>query len=69
MNRCIRKVTASTGIINTIAGMGGSGGYSGDGGAATSATFGFPCGVAVDSSGMYTYLSGPILLYLFLHLS
>jgi len=46
----IRKVTASTGIITTIAG-GYTCGYSGDGGPATSAELWEPAGVAVDSSG------------------
>lgn len=49
-NNRIRKVTASTGIITTIAGT-GSTGYSGDGGAATSATFSSPIGLAVDNAG------------------
>jgi sugar lactone lactonase YvrE len=49
-NLRIRKVTASTGIITTVAGNGG-GGYSGDGGPATSATIYYPGGVAVDTSG------------------
>ena len=49
-NHCIRKVTVSTGIITTIAGT-GSNGYSGDNGAATSATLNGPHGVAVDTSG------------------
>ena len=47
-NYRIRKV--STGIITTIAGT-GSASYSGDNGAATSATLYSPAGVAVDSSG------------------
>ena len=46
----IRKVTASTGIISTIAGT-GSGGYSGNNIAATSSKVYNPAGVAVDSSG------------------
>jgi N-acetylneuraminic acid mutarotase len=49
-NNCIRKVTASTGIITTVAGN-GTEGYSGDGGAATSAELDTPTGVAVDTSG------------------
>ena len=49
-NNRIRKVTVSTGIITLIAGT-GSTGYSGDNGAATSATLKYPYGVAVDSSG------------------
>ena len=46
----IRKVTVSTEIISTIAGT-GSTTYSGDNGAATSATVYYPMGVAVDASG------------------
>ena len=46
----IRKVTVSTGIISTLAGT-GTGSYSGDGGAATSATLKSPHAVGVDSSG------------------
>ena len=41
-------------IITTIAGT-GSGGYSGDAGAATSAGVYSPYGVAVDSSGTFFY--------------
>jgi sugar lactone lactonase YvrE len=46
----IRKVTVATGIITTVAGN-GTGGYSGDGGAATSARLNYPDGIAVDISG------------------
>jgi len=53
-NHRIRKVTVSTGIITTIAGT-GSGGYSGDGGAATSAKLYYPEGVGLDSSGIQYY--------------
>ena len=49
-NQAIRKVTVSTGIINTIAGT-GKAGYSGDGAAATNAQLNFPSGVAIDGSG------------------
>ena len=49
-NNRIRKVTVSTGIITTIAGT-GSFSYSGDNGAATSATLNKPTGVALDASG------------------
>ena len=49
-NNCIRKVTASTGIISTLAGTGVSG-YTGDGGPATSATLNQPFDVTVDKDG------------------
>ncbi len=48
-NNCIREVSTS-GTITTIAGT-GSAGFSGDGGAATSAQLNFPTGVALDSLG------------------
>ena len=51
-NNRIRKV--STGIITTIAGT-GTASYSGDNGAATSATLNYPHGVAVDASGRILY--------------
>ena len=49
-NNVIRKVTATTGIISTVAGS-GSPGYSGDSGVATSAELNFPTDVHVDSAG------------------
>jgi len=57
-NNVIRKVTAGTGIITTVAGNGyeaGSypyaGGYSGDGGPATQAELNHPTKIALDGSG------------------
>ena len=56
-NHRIRKVNAVTGIITTVAGTGytnpltGLGGYSGDGGLATSAELNFPFAVAFDAAG------------------
>ncbi len=49
-NNRIRKVTVSTGIISTIAGTGAAS-FSGDNGAAISATLNGPSGITVDSSG------------------
>jgi len=49
-NNRVRKITASTGVITTIAGT-GSYGYSGDGGAATAAAIAYPTGVDFDSVG------------------
>jgi len=49
-NACVRKVTASTGVITTVAGN-GLVGFSGDDGPATQATFKLPFGVAVDKNG------------------
>jgi len=49
-NNVVRKVTASTGIITTIAGTGAAG-YTGDGGPAASAQLNLPEGAAVDSAG------------------
>jgi sugar lactone lactonase YvrE len=52
-NNRIRKVTASTGIITTIAGIGGFG-FSGDGGPAIDAELGmltYPAGITVDAAG------------------
>jgi trimeric autotransporter adhesin len=49
-NSAVRKVTPS-GIISTVAGTGGSQGYSGDGASATAAKMMAPMGVAVDPAG------------------
>ena len=49
-NNRIRKINASDGQINTVAGSGASG-FSGDNGAATSAKLSAPTAVAVDTAG------------------
>ena len=48
-NNRIRMVNAKTGVVSTVAGTGNTG-YTGDGGAATSATLNAPAAVALDSS-------------------
>jgi len=50
LNNRVRKVNAATGIITTVAGN-GTGAYSGDGGAATSAALQYPSGIAFDNTG------------------
>jgi len=50
-NHRIRKVTISSGTITTLTGT-GTGTYSGDTGAATSAAVNQPRGVTVDLSGI-----------------
>lgn len=47
----VREIDASTGIIQTIAGISGQSGYAGDGGSATSALLEFPTGLALDGAG------------------
>jgi len=49
-NNRIRKITMATGIITTVAGT-IAGGYSGDGGPATSAELNGPAGVCFDATG------------------
>ena len=62
-NNRIRKLTASTGIITSIAGSSTSDSYSGDNGAATSATLDDPKGVALDASGRILQLPSAALLH------
>ncbi len=50
-NDVVRKVAFATGIITRVAGIAGGGGYSGDGGAATSAQLQGPEDVAVAANG------------------
>ncbi|PZF70923.1 NHL domain-containing protein [Taibaiella soli] len=49
-NNVIRKLTMSTGIITTVAGI-NSAGFAGDGGPATSAKLNSPIAVAIDTAG------------------
>lgn len=57
-NQRVRRVDASTGIITTVAGD-GTGGYTGNGGPATSAALLYPAGVALDATGnLYVMDSG-----------
>lgn len=49
-NNRVRKVDASSGTITTVAGT-STGGYSGDGGPATSAQLNVPIGVSIDGAG------------------
>jgi Bacterial Ig-like domain (group 3) len=55
-NQRVRRIDASTGTINTIAGT-GTAGYTGDNGPATFATLSNPTGVTVDSKGQVYILS------------
>jgi len=55
-NQVVRKVTASTQVITTIAGTGTSG-YSGDNGPATSAALATPWGLALNSAGTVLYIA------------
>lgn len=57
---CVRKVNSS-GIINTVAGTPGFGGYSGDGGPATSAKLISPNGLAIDASGNVYIADGNVI--------
>jgi hypothetical protein len=50
VNNVVRMVNAATGIIQTIAGIGGLAGYSGDGGPATQALLSNPGGLAFDGN-------------------
>ena len=50
-NNKVRKIDAASGIITTVAGVGGGGGFSGDGLIATNAQLNTPRSVAVDASG------------------
>lgn len=47
----IRKININTGLITTLAGTGGIGGYNGDGGAATAAQLNAPAYLSFDDAG------------------
>jgi hypothetical protein len=49
-SNCVVRELTTAGVIKTVAGVGLACGFSGDGGAATSANLYYPLGVAVDSS-------------------
>ena len=55
-NNCIRKIDATTGIINTISGN-GTAGFTGDGGPATNAQLDHPTGICLDHSGNNLYIA------------
>ncbi len=50
LNSCIRKINSS-GVISTFAGIGGSDGFSGDGGPAIAAELHYPTRTAIDTLG------------------
>jgi sugar lactone lactonase YvrE len=50
-NSCIRRIDASTGVITTVAGVGGVQGHSGDLGLATAALLSLPEGLAMTARG------------------
>ena len=50
-NNDVREIVKATGKIQTVAGSGGTQGYSGDGALATSATLNQPQGLAMDAAG------------------
>ena len=56
-NEVVRKLTASTQDIATIAGTPQTLGYSGDNGAATSATLATPYGLALNGAGTILYIA------------
>lgn len=56
-NFAIRKITGSTGVISTIAGVPGFAGYNGDGIAANTAWLYYPIGVAVNSTNSDIYIA------------
>lgn len=50
-NDCIRKVDFASGVISTVVGTGGAGGYTGDGGPASAAKLSRPSGIFVERTG------------------
>ena len=47
-NHAVRRVDLATGVITTVAGIGGTAGFDGDGGPAAAARLNVPCGIFVD---------------------
>jgi sugar lactone lactonase YvrE len=56
-NHCVRKVTLATGVITTVAGIGGVSGYEGDKGPATQSRLNIPGGIHVDRSTGRLYIA------------
>ena len=50
-NGRVRLVSAASGVISTVAGLGGAQGFGGDGGAATAAALALPRGLTMDAAG------------------
>ena len=55
-NHCVRRVSAKTGVITTIAGTGRKG-FGGDGGPATAATFDFVMCITLNASGEVLHIA------------
>ncbi len=51
LNYCVRRVDGTSGIMTTVAGIGGKAGYGGDGGPAAKAGFKEPNGLCLDGKG------------------
>ena len=55
-NNRVRKITAATGVLSTVAGSANTG-FAGDGGPATSASLNAPKGVALNPAGTILYIA------------
>ncbi len=56
-NHCVRKVTLATGVITTVAGVGGVPGYEGDKGPADQARLDIPGGIFIERSTGRLYIA------------